>query len=182
MPNLTHLIRAATLAASVMAVAMSAPAKAADPAMGEAVSASARFYLGTGYDDVRERASGSIGALVSWGSAPFGARQNWRWRLGGMISADQDYWLGGGVSYEQRLGASDWYYEAGFQPGIYSRGDAPAGEDSVTAPSFLSHVALGRILASGSDLSLVISHRSSGRIVSNQAISEEVMLRYARPF
>jgi hypothetical protein len=182
MPVLTHLIRGVAFAASLLAMAVSTPAKAADPVVGEAVSADARFYLGAGYDDIRERASGSIGALLSWGSVPFGVRQNWRWRLGGMISADQDYWLGGGISYEQRLGASDWYYEAGFQPGIYSRGDAPAGEDSVTAPSFLSHVALGRILASGSDLSLVISHRSSGRIVSNQAISEEVMLRYARPF
>lgn len=175
---LRPFLAAAALALCPVAVA---PPAFAEPASG-AVSEGARLYLGVGYDDIRDRWSGAPGAWISWGSAPFGARQNWRYRLGGMISADQDYWIGGGISYEHRFGGAPWYLEAGFAPGIYSRGDAAAGADAVTAPSFLTHVAVGRVLASGADVSLSFSHRSSGRIDSDGAISEELNLRYAVPF
>lgn len=168
-----------SLGAAPLAQAASATAQ---PAASVAVSDAARISVAAGLDDARGRATRSVGAAVFWSSAPFGARDNWRWRLGGMISADQDYWLGGGVSFEHRFGPGPWYLEAGFQPGIYSRGDAPTGVDPVTSPSFLSHLALGYVLESGADVSLSLSHRSSGRIDSGQSISEELMVRYALPF
>lgn len=152
------------------------------PVPSAAVSDVARISVALGLDDARARASRSFGGAIFWSSAPFGARDTWRWRLGGMFSADQDYWLGGGISYEQRLGGGPWYLEAGFQPGIYSRGDAPEGVDPITSPSFLTHVALGYVLDSGADVSVSVSHRSSGRLDSGQSISEEVLLRYALPF
>jgi hypothetical protein len=172
------------LAVLAMAASVASGAASAQTAPRGVASAGdgARITVGLGLDRLRDRSGDAAGASILWASAPFGARGNWRWRLGGMISARQDYWIGGGISFEQRLGNGPWYVEAGYAPGVFSRADAPVGGKEVTAPSFLSHVAIGYRLGGGADVSVVLSHRSSGRLTSNGAISEELHLRFGVPF
>lgn len=159
------------LAALPLCAALAAPACAQDYATASTAGSGARLSFALGATDTENAV-----LAVRWHSAPHA--RGWSWAAAGWATGEGGLWAGAGVSYTWALGASAWFVRGSFMPGLYHQGD----ERDLGGPvEFATALELGRTLANGAELSMMVEHRSNAHLYSHNPGLNTLSVVYTLP-
>ena len=124
---------------------------------------------------VRDIHRGGYGGMIEYHwTETLAAKPNWNagWAGAAHTEADDDRWIGFGVSAEYGL-TNSVFLEASFMPGYYSEGATELGGNL----HFRTTVGIGYAVSDAYAVSVAVSHWSNGSIEAWNPGTDMVMLR-----
>ncbi|MDV7201828.1 acyloxyacyl hydrolase [Roseovarius sp. 10] len=129
---------------------------------------------------VRDIHRGGYGGMIEYHwTETLAAKPNWSagWAGAAHTEADDDRWIGFGVSAEYGL-TDSVFVEASFMPGYYSEGATDLGGNL----HFRTTVGIGYAVSNAYAVSVAVSHWSNGSIEAWNPGTDMVMLRLLRRY
>ena len=129
---------------------------------------------------VRDIHRGGYGGMIEYHwTETLAAKPNWSagWAGAAHTEADDDRWIGFGVSGEYAL-TDSVFVEASFMPGYYSEGATDLGGNL----HFRTTVGIGYSVSDAYAVSVAVSHWSNGSIEAWNPGTDMVMLRLLRRY